>query len=75
MKRYLQDGSESGSFQKLDPQTLNSNVKIVLASSVTGSNKKAELALQILDHLYTNEYILDNESKLSGLVAANLDKV
>jgi len=70
-----QDGFESGDFKRLDPQTLNSNVKIALASSVTGRNKKSELAMQILDHLYTNEYILDNESKLSGLVAANLDKV
>ena len=77
-KSYLKDQDEfvkTDDFKNLDPQILESNLKVVLRSAVKNGDKKHELAHKILDHLYTNEYILDNEIKFSKILASNLDKV
>lgn len=71
---YLKQFDISEVSESLDKITLSTNIKTVLCSSVSGIKKKSDLAIQILEHLYTNEYIIDNDNKLSNLIASNLDK-
>ena len=68
---------ESG---RLDENKLDSNVKNVLNALLVleGAPVKDthfQIAFKIIEHIYTNEFILDNEDKLSVRIAANLDKV
>lgn len=58
-----------------ETKVIASYVKTVLYCAVRPKNKNNTLAVTILDHLYTNEYILDNEQRISSQIAANLDKV
>ena len=66
---------ETQTTTSIENKVIDSYVKSALYAAVRPKNKNNTLAITILEHLYTNEYILQNEQRLSTQFAANLNKV